>query len=217
MIVDSVRIPRITGHIRAGHGPQGDGGPVRKDQPIPGHKYALLPVNDAGIIDAVELCAARNQQLLPRACVEHILTDLRDNGSRQIGIDPREHDAGDHRPGFDFKRLPRRPRVRQNPSRIPRRRAIKKSLLVFVGGGIVAVIPQRRGVNAVTLFPAYGFRAGRLRRSAARRHTRFFDGQRRGQRRKVGLRPHPAYVVSFLLIGGFLAVIPDHYQRFRLA
>ena len=84
----------------------------------------------------------RNQQLLPRACVEHILTDLRDNGSRQIGIDPREHDAGDHRPGFDFKRLPRRPRVRQNPSRIPRRRAIKKSLLVFVGGGIVAVIAQ---------------------------------------------------------------------------
>ena len=25
------------------------------------------------------------------------------------------------------------------------------------------------------------------------------------------------WVVSFLLIGGFLAVIPDHYQRFRLA
>ena len=145
MVVHFIRVPGIARHIRARHGSHRDGGTIRKDYPVPGHQHAFLPVDDSGIIDAEEFGPLRDKQLPPCGRVKDVLRNLRDDVARQVGIDARNHDTGDHRAGFQFQRLAGCAGMRQNPGGIFARPA-EKGLFVLVGGWIVTVLPQGREI-----------------------------------------------------------------------
>jgi hypothetical protein len=83
----------VAGAIHAGHGFQGDGRTIGKDDAIPGNQDAGLAVDDPGVINAIETSPLRDEEITAVSRVVDVLAHLGDNLAREFGVDAADHPA----------------------------------------------------------------------------------------------------------------------------
>ena len=104
VIVDLVRKTGVAGAVGSGHGANIERFAIGEDQALPCHKDALLTVGHVAGVCADEPGALGDKEKAACCCIPDVLTDLCHDLSGEIGIDPGDHDCGDHEAGTDHVR-----------------------------------------------------------------------------------------------------------------
>ena len=69
---------------------------VREDEPLPCDLDALLTISGGVLVYADEAAALRDEQVFSGGAVEDVLTDLGEDRSRQVRVDPADENGGNH-------------------------------------------------------------------------------------------------------------------------